>query len=257
LQVLQDRGVIPQLLEPGDVQEVLQQLLVTLPDQVRAGVVARMRCGQSLSAQHTIPMSLTQLCLCVLYLLVACQRRVVGLCCELRVQQSQVAGRATYGCAPPLLLSCLWLQDTLFTSLDCSQFSQALSMCGLAAFAARRMQQHGSHMQAPEQQLAAFLKLIGLKALPGQQLQLRSGPNPLGPAPTYAGGATAGPAAATHSGNAGAGPLVSKHSSNGEQLALESMCFELCCSRTTPCRQSCKAGQQASNVRRLLVAVQQ
>lgn len=41
LEVLQDKGVIPQLLEPGDVQQVLRQLLVTQDDQVAAGVCHR------------------------------------------------------------------------------------------------------------------------------------------------------------------------------------------------------------------------
>lgn len=61
-------------------------------------------------------------------------------------------------------------QDALFSSLGASQFSQALAMCGLAAFASRRMQQ--SHIQAPEQQLTAFLTFMGLLPLPGQQQQL-------------------------------------------------------------------------------------
>jgi hypothetical protein len=43
-------------------------------------------------------------------------------------------------------------------------------MCGLAAFTSRRMQQ--SHLQAPEQQLTAFLTFMGLPPLPGQQQQL-------------------------------------------------------------------------------------
>jgi hypothetical protein len=34
LEVLQDKGVIPQLLEPADVQEVLRQLLVSQNNQV-------------------------------------------------------------------------------------------------------------------------------------------------------------------------------------------------------------------------------
>lgn len=61
----------------------------------------------------------------------------------------------------------------LFSSLDCSQFNHALSMCGLAAFNSRRMQS-SSNVQAPEQQLAAFLTFMGLKPLPGQQLQALS-----------------------------------------------------------------------------------
>jgi len=36
LEVLQEKGVIPQLLEPCDVQEVLRQLLVTHADPVRS-----------------------------------------------------------------------------------------------------------------------------------------------------------------------------------------------------------------------------
>jgi hypothetical protein len=37
LEVLQDKGVIPQLLEPADVQEVLRQLLVTQTNQASLG----------------------------------------------------------------------------------------------------------------------------------------------------------------------------------------------------------------------------
>lgn len=40
-------------------------------------------------------------------------------------------------------------------------------MCGLAAFSSRRMQ---SSPREPEQQLAAFLAVLGLTPLPGQQL---------------------------------------------------------------------------------------
>lgn len=37
LKVLQEQGVIPQLLEPSDVQEVLRQVLVSQQRQVRGG----------------------------------------------------------------------------------------------------------------------------------------------------------------------------------------------------------------------------
>lgn len=40
LEVLQGKGVIPQLLEPSDVQEVLRQLLVTQQQQVRVSTMA-------------------------------------------------------------------------------------------------------------------------------------------------------------------------------------------------------------------------
>lgn len=43
-------------------------------------------------------------------------------------------------------------------------------MCGLAAFASRRMQS-SHHSHAPEQQLSAFLTLMGLTPLPGAQQQ--------------------------------------------------------------------------------------
>ena len=59
------------------------------------------------------------------------------------------------------------LQDVLFTSLDCSLFTQALAMCGLSAFTSRRLQR--THLQSPEQQLADFLTFMGLPPLPGQQ----------------------------------------------------------------------------------------
>jgi hypothetical protein len=68
------------------------------------------------------------------------------------------------------------LQDVLFSSLDCSQFSHALSMCSLAAFASRRMQS-SSNLQAPEQQLTAFLTFMGLRPLPGQHLQATAAGN--------------------------------------------------------------------------------
>lgn len=71
-----------------------------------------------------------------------------------------------------LAVSAVAFQDALFSSLDCAQFSHALSMCGLVAFAKRgsRLQQGATGtMQAPEQQLAAFLTFMGLDTLPGHQ----------------------------------------------------------------------------------------
>lgn len=88
-----------------------------------------------------------------------------------------------------LLSRVLWLQESLFSSLDCSQFSQALAMCGLAAFTSRRLQHTHQHLllqqQAPEQ-LAAFLTLMGLPPLPGQQQQLTAALSN-SPAPSKAG----------------------------------------------------------------------
>jgi hypothetical protein len=75
------------------------------------------------------------------------------------------------------------LQAQVFTGLSSSDFTQALAMCGLAVFAARRLQ--ASPLRQPEQQVAAFLSHLGLPPLPGQQ-QLLAG----------AGGAAAGAAAA-------------------------------------------------------------
>lgn len=66
------------------------------------------------------------------------------------------------------VLSCgLCLQDQLFTGLACESFSQALAMCGLAVFGARRLQ--SSPLKQPEQQLAAFLTYMGLTPLPGHE----------------------------------------------------------------------------------------
>lgn len=45
-------------------------------------------------------------------------------------------------------------------------------MCGLAVFAARRLQ--SSPLKQPEQQVAAFLNYLGVPPLPGQQ-QLLAG----------------------------------------------------------------------------------
>ncbi len=74
------------------------------------------------------------------------------------------------------------LQQQLFTSLSVSDFTQALAMCGLAVFAARRL--HSSPLKQPEQQLAAFLSYLGLPPLPGHQA-LMAGTN-------ISGGAAAG-----------------------------------------------------------------
>jgi hypothetical protein len=46
-------------------------------------------------------------------------------------------------------------------------------MCGLAVFAARRLQ--SSPLKQPEQQVAAFLSHLGLPSLPGQQQLLAGG----------------------------------------------------------------------------------
>lgn len=74
-------------------------------------------------------------------------------------------------CCGACAVSTVACQDALFSSLDCDQFSHALSMCGLGAFAKRgsRLQQGANMMQAPEQQLAAFLTFMGLEPLPGHQ----------------------------------------------------------------------------------------
>jgi hypothetical protein len=50
LEVLQEKGAIPQLLEPCDVQEVLRQLLVTQQQQVRGPKQQQPRCRACLVA---------------------------------------------------------------------------------------------------------------------------------------------------------------------------------------------------------------
>jgi hypothetical protein len=103
------------------------------------------------------------------------------------------------GCA---CIACAFgMQDAVFCSLSRSQFIHALSMCGLAAFSSRRMQ--SSPLREPEQQLAAFLAVLGLTPLPGQQLA----------APVVA---AAGDAGAGSDARAGHGKKsAQKHSSSG------------------------------------------
>lgn len=74
------------------------------------------------------------------------------------------------------------MQACVFSGLDSPGFTQALAMCGLAVFAARRLQ--ASPLKQPEQQVVAFLSHLGLPPLPGQQQLLAGG-----------GGAAAGAAA--------------------------------------------------------------
>lgn len=59
------------------------------------------------------------------------------------------------------------LQDHLFMGLSSEQFSQALAMCGLAVFGAKRLQ--SSPLKQPQQQLAAFLTYMGLTPLPAHE----------------------------------------------------------------------------------------
>lgn len=91
-------------------------------------------------------------------------------------------------------------------------------MCGLAAASSRRLQHTSSLQHAPEQQLAAFLTLMGLTALPGQQ-QLTA------PHPAAGVAAVAGPhglpgATGNQSGDAkaaGGKQTTRKSSSTGKQ----------------------------------------
>jgi hypothetical protein len=72
-----------------------------------------------------------------------------------------------------LLAVASFVQALVFCSLSSSGFTQALAMCGLAVFAARRLQ--SSPLKQPEQQVAAFLSHLGLPPLPGQQQLLAGG----------------------------------------------------------------------------------
>jgi hypothetical protein len=85
------------------------------------------------------------------------------------------------------------LQAAVFSGLSNNDFTQALAMCGLAVFAARRLQ--SSPLKQPEQQVAAFLSHLGLPPLPGQQQLLAGG-----------GGAAAAAAAGVAGGAAGHKP---------------------------------------------------
>jgi hypothetical protein len=59
-------------------------------------------------------------------------------------------------------------------NLSFFEFLEALAMCGLAAFASRRLagSSSSSYLKQPEQKLAAFLSYIGLPPLPGHSFLL-------------------------------------------------------------------------------------
>jgi len=91
-------------------------------------------------------------------------------------------------------------------------------MCGLAAASSRRLQHTSSLQHSPEQQLAAFLTLMGLSALPGQQ-QLTT-PQPAAGAAAAVGshglpGATGGQSGDSKA--AGGKQTARKHSSTSKQ----------------------------------------